>query len=291
MKHAFKHVGVGALVALTLFVSAPTRAQSVDNRILLDRINQLEGQVQDLSRKSYGRGYVPGDVITSSSSGGTVSPNVESRLQALEAQIRDLTGQVERANFNAQQASANLDKFKNDAEGRLQKLEEMRGNISAQSKSDAVAPVTNGDQAANGDNADVIEAEAAVNATPEELYNRAYAAMQKKEYETAEKNFRDFLAKNPSSKLAANAQYWLGETYFARGNYKAASAVFAESYQKYPKSIKAPDSLLKLGLSLSQQNRTKDACTVLNQLAKEYPSTSGTIATRTEVELKKLKCS
>ncbi len=277
---------------LTLF-AMPVFAQSAETRVLLDRITQMEQQVQELSRRAYGSSYVPGNVTSSATgtaSAGGMTPDMLTRLASIENQLRDLTGQVEQASFAARQANDNLEKLKADTELRLSQLEQ------------AKAPPSAADNVSNTSNGSVVESEAAVAASdtstgvpddslaPEELYNNAYAAMQRKEYSTAEKDFRNFLATNPKHKLAPNAQYWLGETYFARANYKAASAVFAESYQKYPKANKAPDSLLKLGLSLSEQKRTKDACTVLRQLTKEYPSASGTIATRTETELKKLKC-
>ncbi len=283
MKHHLQIIGVGAL-ALTLF-AAPAFAQSAETRVLLDRITQLERQVQEISRKAYGSGgYVPGE--TSTVGGGTsggMTPEMVTRISALETQLRDLTGQVERANFQSQQANQNLEKLKSDLELRLQQLEQNRGMVNSQAPDQ-----TDHSAAETPDQSAIADEDTA--ATPEELYNNSYAAMQKKEYATAEKGFRSFLANNTSHKLAPNAQYWLGESYFARGNFKAASAVFAESYQKYPKANKAPDSLLKLGLSLSEQKRTKDACTVLRQLTKEYPSATGSIATRTETEIKKLKC-
>lgn len=284
MKHHLQIIGVGAL-ALTLF-AAPVFAQSAETRVLLDRITQMERQVQELSRKTYGSGgYVPGESTTVGGgvSSGNVSADMVTRLSALETQLRDMTGQIERANFQSQQANQNLEKLKADLELRLQQLEQGRANAAPatdQGTNDTIPAPAEEDHSDAADSA----------ATPEELYNNAYAAMQKKEYITAEKGFREFLANNANHKLSPNAQYWLGESYFARGNYKSASAVFAESYQKYPKANKAPDSLLKLGLSLSEQKRTKDACTVLRQLTKEYPSASGSIATRTETEIKKLKC-
>lgn len=282
MKRPLIFLGVGAF-ALTLFVCA-ARAQDMDNRVLLDRITQLEGQVQDLSRKAYGSSYVPGQVTNSNPSAAT-APGVESRLEALEQQIRDLTGQVEQANFAARQANANLDKMKSDLEVRLQQIEQKQA-----AAANPPAGALSTDQPNPDATADDQPPPDDATPTPEEMYNRAYSELQKKEYDSAEKDFRDFLAQNADNKLAPNAQYWLGETYFARANYKAASAVFAESYQKYPKATKAPDSLLKLGLSLEQQDRAKDACTVLRQLMKEYPSAAAPITARAKAEIKQHSC-
>ena len=49
-----------------------------------------------------------------------------------------------------------------------------------------------------------------------------------------------FLEKHPQDDLASNAQYWLGETYYVRKNYQDAAFAFAEGYQRYPESRKAP---------------------------------------------------
>ena len=81
--------------------------------------------------------------------------------------------------------------------------------------------------------------------------------------------------------LAGNAQYWLGETYYAQSDYKNAAIAFAEGYQKYPKSSKAPDNLLKLGMSLGQTGRKADACTAFKQLNAQFPNASGAIKDRT----------
>ena len=294
MKRHISIIKAGAIFApaafLVLLLCVPVRAQDMDNRVLLDRITQLEAQVQDISRKAYGSSYVPGQVsnVSGNGSAAPVSTDTLARISGLESQIRDLTGQMERATFQSQKNAADLDKLKSDLDLRLQALEQKKSVPMDPAAQNAPTDLPAPDQTA--DAAAPVSDQAVDPATPEELYNRSYGELQQKQYDAAEKDFRNFLAKNAGNKLAPNAEYWLGETYFARGNYKAASAVFAESYQKYPKAIKAPDSLLKLGLSLEQQSRTKDACTVLRQLTKEYPTATGTIATRTEMELKKLKC-
>ena len=94
----------------------------------------------------------------------------------------------------------------------------------------------------------------------------------------------------PNDDRAGNAQYWLGETFYVRGNYAEAAKVFAQGYQKYPKSTKAPDNLLKLGLALSQTGKKQDACVTLMQLGKQFPSAAAVIKQRADDEMKKLNC-
>src|SRR5690606_27427724 len=97
------------------------------------------------------------------------------------------------------------------------------------------------------------------------LYDAAFQALREQRYERAEAAFKEFLNRYSDDALAGNAQYWLGETYYVRGNYQESAKVFAHGFQKYPKSSKAPDNLLKLGLSLAQNKKTKEACLTLHQ--------------------------
>ncbi len=69
-----------------------------------------------------------------------------------------------------------------------------------------------------------------------------------------------FVKQHPSDPLTGNAQYWLGETYFARNQYMEAAAAFADGYKRAPKGPKAPETLLDLGRSLARAEQKKNAC-------------------------------
>ena len=81
-----------------------------------------------------------------------------------------------------------------------------------------------------------------------------------------------FIKNHPDNSLTSNAHYWLGETYYVRGKYGDAAAAFAEGYQKFPKSSKAADNLLKLGMSLGQLNQKKEACLSFAELTTSSPT-------------------
>jgi tol-pal system protein YbgF len=117
--------------------------------------------------------------------------------------------------------------------------------------------------------------------SPQEQYEYATGLLQRGAYPEAGLAFKAFVAQHPKDSLAGNAQYWLGETYYAQSDYKSAAIAFAEGYQKYPKSSKAPDNLLKLGMSLGQTGRKSDACTAFKQLNAQFPDASGPIKDRT----------
>ena len=76
-------------------------------------------------------------------------------------------------------------------------------------------------------------------------------------YAGAQTDFEQMLKRFPAHKLAGNAQYWLGETFYVRRQFKQAAEAFLAGYTTYQQSTKAPDSLLKLGMTLAAMGEKK----------------------------------
>ncbi len=129
-----------------------------------------------------------------------------------------------------------------------------------------------------------------VGTTPEEQYKHAFGLLSQANYGEAELALRSFVDQNPSDRLAGNAKYWLGETFYVRQDYQQAAVTFAEAYQEYPDSAKAPDNLLKLGMSLSALGSQSDACGTFVELLKRYPDAAATILQRAKQERQRLSC-
>ncbi|MGE0254969.1 MAG: tol-pal system protein YbgF [Alphaproteobacteria bacterium] len=127
-------------------------------------------------------------------------------------------------------------------------------------------------------------------ATPEAQYEQAYELLKQRDFPGAEAALRAFVTAHPAHALAGNAQYWLGETFYVRGDYPNAARAFAEGFQKYPKSGKAPDNLLKLGMTLAQLKRNDDACITFDKLASDYKDAPAAILSRADRERRALKC-
>jgi tol-pal system protein YbgF len=107
--------------------------------------------------------------------------------------------------------------------------------------------------------------------SPEALYERSYESLLRRQFGDAESGFQTFVSKHRDHSLAGNAQYWLGETYYVQGDYKQAAQAFLSGYQNFPKSRKAADSLLKLGLSLKRLGQNEQACAAFNAVSENYP--------------------
>lgn len=126
--------------------------------------------------------------------------------------------------------------------------------------------------------------------TPREQYDYAFGLLRQANYGEAELALRTFVTKHPQDALAGNAKYWLGETYYVRGDFQQAAVTFAEAYQEYPDNSKAPDNLLKLGMSLAALGNTADACGTLSELGRRYADAPATVLQRSKQEQSKLGC-
>ena len=122
------------------------------------------------------------------------------------------------------------------------------------------------------------------------LYQQGYGALLQKDYAGAELAFKQVVDSFPSDPLAANAQYWLGETYYVRGHYKDAADAFLKGYKKYKSGDKAPDTLLKLGMSLAELGQKDAACSTLDELKTKYPGAPEHIGDEAKAWRKKAGC-
>ena len=126
--------------------------------------------------------------------------------------------------------------------------------------------------------------------TPQAQYDYAFGLLRQANYAGAEQAFSAFLAEHSDHALAGNAKYWLGETYYVRGNYQQAAVTFAEGFEAYPDNSKAPDNLLKLGMSLASLGSTQDACGTFDVLLDRYGDAPATILSRAQREAQRLGC-
>ena len=127
--------------------------------------------------------------------------------------------------------------------------------------------------------------------TPKSQYDFALSLMlQKQDFAAAETALSAFIAQHPKDGLTGNAHYWLGETFYVRKSYQSAAFAFAEGFQKFPKGTKAPDNLLKLGMSLSRLSKQREACTTFGRLSANFPKANPRLKARADRERRQAKC-
>jgi tol-pal system protein YbgF len=218
---------------------------------------------------------------------------MEDRLNQLQQSISMLTGQIEQLQYRNQQLQQQLEKMQADYEFRLDQIEKGHpgGGAAGGPTSGAPGPrpPLGGSQASAAPPLGAAPPPAA-SANGDQLYHDAFKKLQDGDYAGAEKGFKAFVQANPKHVLAGNAQYWLGETYYARRDYQNAMQAFAEGYKVYKASPKGPDNLLKLGVTLAVLGRKSDACTVFSKFNQDYPRATDLQKRRVDQERQKNGC-
>ena len=298
--HHFVRAGLMlGLVAGCLAAShAPAHAQS--KKELQDEIDQLKRDLTDVERLIY-RGGAPASAGAGAAANADRSnqfADIQVHFNTLEDELRSVTGQLETANHQIQVLSDRLDKLQKDFEFRLNALEH-GGQPAGGAGAAPEAPPGPSGQLTPPPGATPTPPQQTADATPSEplpagglevVYDHALGSLRAGDYGEAERGFKGLIARNPKADLAANAQYWLGETYYVRKMYNDAAAAFLKAYQDYPKGPKRPDSLLKLGMSLKSIGQKSAACDSFSELLSKYPLASKTIKDTAKSEQKAAGC-
>jgi tol-pal system protein YbgF len=122
---------------------------------------------------------------------------------------------------------------------------------------------------------------------PATLYMEGYHDTMDKNFTSAMETFERFLAQFPDHELADNAQYWMGEIYYARGDWERAILEFDKVVKKYPAGDKVADSLLKQGYSFEKLGDMKTAKILLRRVVEEFPQSETAKRAKERLEEKK----
>lgn len=131
---------------------------------------------------------------------------------------------------------------------------------------------------------------AASTMTPEAQYEQAFSLLAQTDYAAAEGALQAFISDNPGHILAGNAYYWLGETFYVRNDFPRAAVAFARGYKGSPEGKKAPDNLLKLGMSFAAMEKIKEACATYDKLGRDHGDAPPLILDRLARERGRANC-
>ncbi len=131
---------------------------------------------------------------------------------------------------------------------------------------------------------------ASLGSNSEEVYKTAYNFILSGDYKLAEQGFQTYLSTFPEGERSADASFWLGEAEYSQGNFTEAAKTFLNAHQTYGKSPKAPEMLLKLGMSLAQLDDKDTACATLREVTKRYPNASKPVKAKVASEQSRLAC-
>jgi TolA-binding protein len=303
-------------------VAAPALAQSAP---IEQRVDRVERELRAVQRKVFPGGapaYSEPEIAAPAAApppmadpGGSGLNALSGRVDSLEREVEQLTGQVEQANHRLQIVSEQAAKDRAEFDGRLKTLEAAAAPppTAAPTMADdqpmaAPPPPTRGrpgrgappkpftipPSAAPAPADDAVPAPDAAAATgdpAEDAYMAAYKLWDAKRYADAEAALKKVVAKYPRSRRASYAQNLLGRAYLDDGQPASAAEAFAANYQRDPKGERAPDSLYYLGQSLLQLKKPTDACRVYDELDSAYGATLSTsLKSREATARREAKC-
>lgn len=123
-----------------------------------------------------------------------------------------------------------------------------------------------------------------------ELYQIGYQSILAGDYRAAEPIFRAFQERYPSDPLIADASFWLGESLYGQGRYREAAAAYMDVERNYNSTPRAPENMLKLGMTMAELNDDETACAVFAKVPQEYKQAEPAVLKRVVDEQKRLNC-
>lgn len=126
---------------------------------------------------------------------------------------------------------------------------------------------------------------------PAPTLEEALDLLRARDYAAANQALSSFIAANPSDPRVGEATYWLGETHFFAGEFDQAARAFLTSFRDYPAGEKAPNSLLRLGVTLAQLGEKDAACDSFEQVPVRYPDAPERLLRQAEIQGQRAGCS
>ncbi len=123
-----------------------------------------------------------------------------------------------------------------------------------------------------------------------QAYDVAYGYILTGDYGVAEQHFQIWMESYPGDSQAGDAQFWLGEAQFQQGRHREAANNFLTLYQAQPQGRKAPDTLMRLGMSLAALGEKTAACATFGEVGKKYPNAPGSVLGRVADEAARAGC-
>ena len=305
------------IIPLSSFSFLNAEEEEIYLKSIADQIQVITKDIKTLEKAVYQKSDV---ALTSNSKSNKFDSLNEDiltkhllKLNEIEDQFRELTNKFEEVSFKLDKLSTRVTKIQSDTQMRFSDLEagtttnlkSKQTNLPGTSKPQDFG-ANPGYQTSNlpkeqtinsVESAQTIITEKAEkketllpNKPAKEQYEFAVSFMKIGDYETAEFALREFIDKNKDHELAGSAQYWYGETFRIRQLYSDAATAYLDGYQNYPQSKKAPDNLLKLGITMVQLGEKDQGCKMITGLKKEYPKASKSVLQKAQYEQKKFKC-
>ena len=200
---------------------------------------------------------------------------LSAQIQRQADEIARLRGLIETLTYELDLAKKRQQDFYIDLDTRVRKLES------------SPAPAAAADTEIAPGNAAPAQAKAAADPAKEtQDYEQALNQFKAGKYKEAAAAFAAFVQKYPGSSLAPNAQYWLGNAWYAQRDCKKAIEIQSVLTTRYADSPKAPDAWLAIATCQQEMGNPTGAKRTLESLVAKYPGTPASDAARDRLKKK-----
>ncbi|HXU07680.1 MAG TPA: tol-pal system protein YbgF [Blastocatellia bacterium] len=119
---------------------------------------------------------------------------------------------------------------------------------------------------------------------PDQLFAAAYGDYSRGNYDLALSEFRQYVETYPTSEMADNAQYWIGECLYSKKQFNEAIAEFDKVSMLFPKGDKVPAARLKKAMALMDLGQADAARAELTAIIRLYPRSNEAVLAKQQIE-------
>lgn len=198
---------------------------------------------------------------------------LSSEVERLRAETTALRGEIETLRYETEQSDSRQRELYVDVDNRLRAMESSGARAFEPPSTPAFGGPAAGAAVAGAAVGSAV-APPRPTGSDQQNYQAAFDLISARKYQEAGTAFERFLVQFPTSPLADNAQYWLAETHYVRGQYAEALPAFRKVLEQYPQSAKLPDALLKVGYTQIELGDRTAARTSLQEVMRQFPDTT-----------------
>ncbi|MBI4366752.1 MAG: tol-pal system protein YbgF [Deltaproteobacteria bacterium] len=218
---------------------------------LKERVRVLEQSLREVQAVLRDRGTATAEV-------GMQADQARVDLQAIHGSIDGVAQQLRRSNEEA-------NRFRQDVDERLRTIEEQMRLAPRPATMPATTPSPSAPPTAPPSSS------AAVSDPVSQEYQKALSLVHAGDYLNAANAFRQFVQTNSRSALAPNAQFWVGDCYFAMKDYQRAIKEYQVVAERFPRHEKANTALYKQGLAFENLGMKEEAKLFWQKLVAKAP--------------------
>ena len=269
-------IPISAVAALLLLAPVP-QAHAVSKEMiqLQTQVQQLQDALQHLQQSNDERmGVLQHLVEQTADNVNRMSQTMTTLQQQIQSQnesgskIDQVSGQVQGVHDSVDELKSRIAKLDKE----LQDLQSQLQNVSAQPAGQAGAQP--GMQGGAPQGAMTPQAPPQAQAPPvEQLYQSGLRDYTSARYDLANGEFSDVVKYYPQDDLAGNAQFYLGEIAYRKGDYPTAIKYYDAVLEQFAGSTKAPASQLRKGQAELDSNQRDAGIRDLRSLIQRYPDT------------------